>query len=62
MSTRLLSELEKKINEWITDNCEEDDWMDGLIHPSLEQQMASAAYAVFAASVDAQKYAEKQGA
>lgn len=62
MSTRLLAELEKKINEFITENCDQDDWMDGLVHPNLERQMASAAYSVFAASNDAQNYAKEQSA
>lgn len=62
MSTRLLAELEKKMNEFITENCDSDDWMDGLVHPALERQMASAAYSVFAASNDAQNYAKEQSA
>lgn len=62
MSTRLLADLEKKITEWITENCGEDDWPYGLVHPALERQMASAAYSVFAACNDGQEYAKQQSA
>lgn len=60
MSTRLLAELEKKVNEWVTENCETDDWPNGYVHPALERQMASAAYSVFAACNDGQEYANQQ--
>ena len=60
MSTRLLSELEKKINEWITENCDADDWISELVHPNMKRQMASAAYSVFAATQDGQEYAKEQ--
>lgn len=62
MSTRLLAGLEKKMNEWITENCEEDDWPNALVHPALERQMASSAYSVFAACAEGQEYAEQQNA
>ena len=60
MSTRLLAELEKKMNEWVTENYEADDWMDGFVHDALESQMASAAYSVFSACSDGQKYMKQQ--
>lgn len=58
MSTRLRAELEKHIQLWLNDNCDQDDWPDVIVPTSTNVRMADAAYAVFAVIGDAQDYVE----
>ncbi len=61
MNARLLARLELHIDNFLTENCEEDDWPDFYIHPTLKEQMAKAASVVFDSSIDGQEYAASEG-
>jgi len=54
MRTILLAALEKKIRDWMDEECEGEYWPDLYVHDNLATQMAAAAEAVFDASFDGQ--------
>jgi len=58
MNARLFRELEKAINSWMTQNCEEDDWLDVYIGILTVNKMTSAAAAVLDGIEEAQQYYE----
>lgn len=60
MSTKLLLEIENRMEDFIAKQCDQAYWPDTYVAPELASQMAQAAYAVFCASVTSQKFMESQ--
>lgn len=60
MKSRLFNRLEQAIEKMINDAAEDGNYWDGLIHPSLSKEMATAAAQVFDAAMNGQAYAEKE--
>jgi hypothetical protein len=60
---RLKIELTKSIQNWIGEQCCEDDWGSTgvIVHGDLAEDMADAAYSVFQAVHKSQAYAKKEG-
>lgn len=60
MTTRLKAELEKHIQKWMDQNCEEDDWPITWIYPEIVEDMALAAWLVLDASRRGQDFKDDQ--
>lgn len=62
MSTRLLESLEQRIDDWLQQECEEDDWQEliGYCPPELYKAMARAAYEVARMNGIGQQFAKEQ--
>lgn len=60
MSTRMLFEIERKMEALIDRECQKDEWPNVYIYSDLAKHMAQAAYAVFCANVAGQQEMEKQ--
>jgi hypothetical protein len=60
---QLKATLYKKINEWIEENCDSDEWGETRVFVGIEtgEHMTNAAYAVFLGIVEAQKYGRQEG-
>ena len=61
MVTSLYAYLEAVIENWINDNCEEENWPEVIVGRETGQHMAKAAAAVFDGICEAEKYAEDEG-
>ena len=61
MNAKLKYQIEEAIDKVIADNCETPSW-EGMIHPQLARQMTNAAEQVFDAAMDAQQFAQEEGA
>lgn len=63
-SFELKASLQKSLQEWMDNNCEDNAWaaLDFYCHPELSQRMAEASYAVLLASSENQHYAKLEGA
>ena len=59
MSTRLKANLEEVIQNWVDNNCEEEDWPDSWVYIDLVEDMAAAAYLVFMANNKGQQMKEE---
>ena len=59
----LKNELQKKIEEFINEQCESDEWVQTGIHVSAETvgEMTNAAWSVFKGIYTALEYAKKEG-
>jgi len=60
VTTRLRAALEKSIEKFLADQCEQDDWPDVYWPDTFAERMADAAYAAFRLSVESQQYAERE--
>ena len=61
MNAALYAALVKKIQEWIDDGCDADDFPAVVIGDRTVDLMASAARNVFEACEESQEYGERQG-
>ena len=53
--------LAQKIQEWADETCEENIWPDVIVHDTFTEGMADAAFAVFEAMVESQKFSLEEG-
>lgn len=62
MSTRMLAEIERSMEEFLQNEGDSDDWtqLDFWCHDELAAQMAQAAYAVLIACAAGQRFAKSQ--
>jgi len=60
MKTGLYATLEKAIERWLNDHCEDDEWPDSYIYEDQSKDMAKAVELVFDANVKGQKFAKKE--
>ena len=61
MRARLKAELDKKMEEWIAENCELDDWSQVYVHESMAEDMADTAADVFETVEINQLWLKQQG-
>lgn len=61
MNTKLLASLEQVMDEWISENCEEDNWPAMTVGGRTAEFMARAAASVLDACKDSQDHAVENG-
>ena len=61
MKARLKAELDQKMEDWITENCEMDDWPQCYVHESMAEHLADAAADVFDTVEINQLWLKEQG-
>ena len=63
MDIKLKGRLVQKIEEWMNENCESDEWQETnhYTHNTLKNEMVNAAESVFDATVNYQIWAEQEG-
>ena len=61
MRERLKAELDKKMEEWVAENCELDDWPQVYVHESMAEDMADTAADVFETVEINQLWLKQQG-
>jgi len=57
---RLEATLLEKINQWVDENCDADDWSEGWFAPETPDRMAQAAMLIFLSSRDGQRFVEER--
>jgi len=62
MNAYLKQELERKIQEWMDDNSDKEEWPAAKMGEKTADLMAAAAISVFDAVVEAQKHAAREDA
>lgn len=62
MNAYLKQELERKVQEWMDDNSDKEEWPAAKMGEKTADLMAAAAVSVFDAVVEAQKHAAREDA
>lgn len=61
MHAKLYADLQQKIQEWVDEHCEENEWPDIIIGNKTVDCMTKVAASVFDACQESQEYAKREG-
>ena len=61
MKASLKDKLDRKMQEWVDECCNDEDWPNILIHDTIEEDMADAAMDLFDTIVINQEWLHQQG-
>jgi hypothetical protein len=61
MQAKLYFDLQQKIQEWVDEHCEENEWPGIFVGNETIEHMTKAASSVFDACLEAEEYCRKNG-